>query len=68
MAIAGAAAAAAVFLAVVKGKAAAQPAVYYRCHLCGWRSKKGQRRPRICPRCGAEITAADRRRAGTYRK
>ena len=68
MAIAGAAAAAAVFLAVVKVKAAAQPAVYYRCHLCGWRSKKGQRRPRICPRCGAEITAADRRRAGTYRK
>lgn len=68
MAIAGAAAAAAVFLAVVKVKAAAQPAVYYRCHLCGWRSKKGQRRPRICPRCGAEITAADRHRAGTYRK
>lgn len=68
MAIAGAAAAAAVFLAVVKVRAAAQPAVYYRCHLCGWRSKKGQRRPRICPRCGAEITAADRRRAGTYRK
>lgn len=68
MAIAGAAAAAAVFLAVVKVKAAAQPAVYYRCHLCGWRSQKGQRRPRICPRCGAEITAADRRRAGTYRK
>lgn len=68
MAIAGAAAAAAVFLAVVKVKAAAQPVVYYRCHLCGWRSKKGQRRPRICPRCGAEITAADRHRAGTYRK
>lgn len=68
VAIAGAAIAAGIFFAVVKINTAAQPAVYYRCHICGWRSRKGQRRPRICPRCGAEITAADRHRAGTYRK